>query len=140
MKRSIKIYYADPVTGILAMKFSNGVPGQVSGVQLLLDKIIKLIRTDTGSNLYSPALGASLGKRQALTTDNGLQVQILINAAVENIAKQVLAEQVENTNLDPAQQLASLEVSNIVTGADPTSWYIELLVLTGANETYFLTV
>ena len=143
-QRSIKVYYPDPDTGSLVMGFHGSTPAQVTGVQVLLERIAKLLTTRVSSNLFNPELGSAIGQKQTLTQDNTLALQVLIHSAVDAVSNQIQVEQDDQsqsgTPLTPEQQLLSLEVSSIVQGADPTAWYVEVLVITGANETYFLTV
>lgn len=140
-QRSVKIFYPDPDTGSLIMGFNSAAPAQVTGVQVLLERIAKLLTTKVGSNLFSPEQGSALGQKQTFTSDNAVEVQIMVYSAVASVSEQIQREQYESTTaLTPDQKLLSLEVSNIVQGSDPSTWYVEVLVVTGANETYFLTV
>jgi len=123
------------------MGFQNGGPSQVSGVQVLLERVAKLLTTELGSNSFNPELGSQIGRKQTLTQDNSLELQVLIHSAVDNVSNQIQIEQGDSAApLTPDQKLLSLEVSSILRGTDPTTWYVEVLVITGANETYFLTV
>ena len=140
-QRTVRTTYVDSTTGVLRIGFVNGGPEQLTGVQVLLERVAKLLTTKIGSNLFSPTLGSPIGNKQAITTNADMQLQILIGSAVEGVATQIQTEQTaSDVTLGPEQKLLSLEVSNIVKGTDPSTWYVEVLVITSTNEAYFLTV
>lgn len=141
--RSIQIYYPDPVTGALQMQFFNGTIEQVSGVQVLLNRISKLLMTKSGTNYFSPESGSALGDKRTVSFSDQVQFELVAHDAVSSIETQIINEQTLDNGvaLTPDQQLESLTISNIYQDpTDPTGWYLELLVHTLANQSYFITV
>lgn len=145
-KRSIQIYTVNANTGVLEMGFLGNAPAQCAGVQVLLERIAKLLRTDMTSNLFNPEIGSSLGSRGLLTSDDGMTLQVIVQTSVQAVRDFIITEQTFPTGADvgvtltPDQTLQDLQVSSIIQGEDPTTWYVELLVITASNETFFLTV
>jgi hypothetical protein len=141
--RSIKIYNVDPHTGLYQMS-ATGLLGQVSGSDVLLQKVAKLINTAIGSNQFSPTLGSAIGNKTALTfnTDMG-RVEVLIHQAIEDVQNSIIKEQTEDgtTGMTGDQILDRLEVSQILQdAADPTVFYAEILVYTTDGSVFLTTV
>jgi hypothetical protein len=142
--RSIKLYYPNTRTGILEMKFHTGIPEQTSGVDLLLEKIVKLLLTKVGSNKFNPELGSIIGSRENLTINtDSARIEIIVHQAVEQVQEMILAEQ-SAVGLDKYSKnelLDSMQISNIVVSeTDPTMVLAEVQVLTRGNQTYIVTV
>ena len=141
MKRSINIYNINPLTGLLEVKFSDISPQQILGVQVLLEKIAKLLYTAAESNFFSPALGSAIGNKYAMNSADRMLMEIALHDGVKQVEEQLLAEQaLDSTDLDPEQTLVSLEISNIFQGEDLTQWSVEVIVRTEVNQTFFITV
>jgi hypothetical protein len=141
MQRSIRIFYTNPITGLLDTRLADTSPEQILGVQLLLEKVAKLLFTATNSNFFSPELGSAIGNRYSINNSDRMLMEIALHDGVKSVETQLLAEQAaEGTNLDPEQTLVSLEISNIFQGDDLTQWYVEVIVRTQMNQSFFLTV
>ena len=141
MQRSIRVFYPNATTGTLETRLASGMPEQAFGVTMLLEKVAKLLYTQTNSNFFSPELGSPIGNKQVGSTTDKLQVELMLHNSIQSIAAQIINEQTtEGTNIDPEQQLVSLDISNIYQSDDTTAWYVEVIVRTATNQTYFITV
>lgn len=144
MKRSLKVYYPNSTTGILEMRFSGTMPEVASNVDVLLEKVTKLLLTALGSNRFNPELGSGIGNKTSLSFNlNQAQVELIIHQAVSDVEKLVLGEQSLDgtTNLLPEQTLEKLELSQVLQySEDPTTYYAEVIVHTKGNQLYFLTI
>ena len=139
--RSIKIYSTSVSTGLMEM---TGLAGTVNNEQVLLEKIAKLLNTDIGSNVFSPELGSPVGNKKALSAENGSgQLELILHEAVQNVQNLILQEQVnEGTdNMKSNQILDHMDVSRIYQdAADPTVFYVEVLVYTTSGNVFIATV
>ncbi len=123
------------------MRFSSGVPEPVTGVEILLERVAKLLLTSVSSNVFTPSHGTAIGDKTTMTFSNPVQVELAINSAVEAAQETILAEQLELDNVPDEQLLDRLEISQIFKSAqDPTVWHVEILVHTKQNQTFYLTV
>ena len=141
MKRTLRIFYTDPITGLLETKLTDGYMEQSFGVNVLLEKVAKLLYTSAQSNYFSPSLGSPIGSKMTMNVADKIRIELVLHDGIKQIESQILDEQAtEGADLDPEQQLVSLEISNIYQGEDPTAWYIEVIVRTAANQSFFVTV
>ena len=139
--RTIKIYNTDVNTGLMEM---TGIAGTANNEEVLLEKIAKLLNTDIGSNVFSPELGSPVGNKKALSAENGSgQLEIILHEGVQNVQNLILKEQSEEgtAGMKSNQILDHLEVSRIYQdAADPTVFYVEVLVYTTSGNVYIATV
>lgn len=144
--RTIQVYYPDPVTGVLTMKFKNDAVSETTGVRALLQAVTFYLLTDPGSNVFNTTIGTVMGNRNSLTraSVSPTQLRILVIDAVEKAQAAIMAEQAlgrqNGIKLTPDETLVKLELSDIYQGDDPSSIFVEILVYTEGNKTYFLTV
>jgi hypothetical protein len=138
--RSLRIYYPNS-SGVLEMRMTNNVPEQASDVQILLERITKLLQTRVGSNFFSPTAGCAIGAKNSFASSDAAQFEIILHDAVKKVETYIINEQLtDSQTLTADQKLESLEISNIFQDADPTGWLVEIIVHTLANQDFFITV
>lgn len=144
--RTLQVFQPNATTGVLEMKFPTNAASEVHGVQALLQSITLYLKTKPGSDAFNPDRGSILGDpdRLAKTITNPTQLRVLISDAVTRCQAFILSEQAKQREggavLEEEYTLSQLELNNIYQDTDPTIIFVELLVYTEGNKTYFLTV
>lgn len=144
--RTLQVYQPNKTTGVLEMRFPTNTASEVHGVQALLQSIVLYLKTKPNSDAFSPNKGSILGDPERLSKaiTNPTQLRVLVNDAIMRCQEFIMTEQQKQKEggavLEDEYTLNQLEINNIYQGADPTTIFIELLVYTEGNKTYFLTV
>lgn len=144
--RSLQVFYPDPVTGVLVMRFPTDKPAEVKGTQLLLQNIALFLRTRPGSDGYNTTRGSILGDLGTMTkaSNDDNQLKVLITDAVSQCQTFIIEQQQNQENsgitLSPDETLVALEVSDVYRGDDPTYIYVQILVTTAGDQQFIVTV
>lgn len=141
-KRSLKVFYRDPDTGYIVMKFGElGIPEETSGTYNLLEKIVKYLLTATLSGLANLNEGCALGDPAALAPiiNDPLQLKIRILDSIDKCQKYITANQ--DSNLEKDELLDKLVLGKIIRGTDdPTTILVEIFVYTKSGKQFIITV
>ena len=141
MSKTLSIYYPDPDTGYLRMGF-NGGANAITGVQVLLDKVALLLLNRIGSSVFTPSKGSELADRTNVYGDakDDAELKLSIYSAIKKVESTILADQATVTTPDD-EKLVSLEISDITQDStDLTIYYVEVIVNTATNQSYYVTV
>lgn len=124
---TLQVAYPDD-NGILRYRlFTKGQSKKVSGNPLVEQLVTKVLLTDPGTDAADSTLGGGL---RAVLTKNMRQVnpsvtQAEIGTAIIRTEEQIINSQ-SDLDLDPSEQLASIEIRKIEFSEDEGSWLIDL--------------
>jgi hypothetical protein len=136
--KSLSIFYIDPATNKLVAGFQNNIPKKISNIQVLLEKIAKLLMTRVSSNRFTPKAGFRVNVGSLVSDD--VELRVSMHNAVSELEQFLLSEQA-TANFTNEQTLVKLEISQMITDPDdPSRILLEVLVKTKANQTFFVTV
>lgn len=136
--KSLSIFYVDPVTNKLVAGFRNNIPKKITNIQVLLEKIAKLLMTQVSSNRFTPKAGFRVNIGGLVSGD--VELRVSMHNAVAELERYLLSEQA-TANFTDEQTLVKLEISQLITDPDnPTGILLEVLVKTKTNQTFFVTV
>lgn len=137
--KSLSVFYIDADNKLVPGFKNNGIPKRISDVQVLLEKIAKLLMTRVSSNVFSPKAGFRVNVGGLVADD--VELRVSMHNAISELQQYLLAEQSLSANLTNEQTLVKLEISQLlVDEVDPTKVMVEVLVKTKANQTFFVTV
>lgn len=140
--KSLSIFYPDEDTGALRMGFKNSKFRKTDDVQVLLDKVAKLLLTRKGSNSFLPSSGSELTSlhSSAFGPDDP-EIKVIVHSTIADVEKTLLDEQALEPSTPDTQKLLGLEISNLEVAADdPTKLMVEIIVHTEARQSFFITV
>lgn len=114
-------------------------PVFVDGLYSLVQKVYKNLMTQPGTDEQDPGWGSDLrGAIMAANIPVGPEAFSIANAqckaVVQSVVQKCMLDLSTSVPLDPAQQLADLQVGNVSFEVGATSWNIELTVISGAGD------
>jgi phage baseplate assembly protein W len=134
MSRDINLLYTG--TDNRTKKGFNSSIKKITGVQVLLQKIAKLLLTQIGSDLFSPSAGTNIKNTMIDPSVTEDQMTSYVNIAVSQVEDSIMREQV-NLILDDEERLTRMDLQS-VKKTNNSDWEIEVLVVTSLNDTYLV--
>jgi len=107
----------------------------------LIQKVILRLFTQMGTNAYASELGSYFYELIGGNFTKGQQDDItsVLNASVDSVKQQILTEQLLDNALEDGEKLNDLVIDSIEYDASGPGWIINILVISEATSTFFLT-
>ncbi len=112
--KDIAVLFND-TTGKLSLGF-NGFAENVTGMDWLVQSIVKKLLTERGSNFYDQTVGTYFTRLIGASFNDADMETIKLNIAnaVSSVEAAIKNEQAFRTDLSPEERLDSLEVTNVI--------------------------
>ena len=117
-------------------------PETITGTPSLIQQIIIRLFTATGSDAYNPDLGSYLYTLigSNLSSDKIPQMKTSIALAVDSVKTAFIQEQASDQSLLDNEKLSDIIVDSIKDRAVEGRWYIDLIIVTKANEMFYVQI
>lgn len=114
----------------------------VSGKNSLVHRVIKIMLTPLGSNLYYPDLGTSINALTRASTANAKEkdIRVALGQVIDQTTAQIKNEQSNYPTLSLNELLDKIDIIDILFNEDTNSWKFKLAIYNQNNQLSVLEI
>lgn len=110
----------------------------ITGLQVLLQKITKLILTQVGTDLFSVNTGTNITTLLANSPDSNAKMSSYVSMALSQVEDTIKTEQAAE-DLEDEERLVSIDLQEVIK-LNASDWAIEAFVTNAKNESYRIRI